>query len=127
MTTHWCHVICLCHTLFPSTFSLQGQTYRIGDCVYLPPGTYSFPVKPRSPRKQKKEGASGAVDEERYPEAYRKTMYVKGSNLDVPKPFQIGKPVHPRVALRQLWLTVCPPTRTHPGDQHQVGWGRSGQ
>ena len=29
-------------------------------------------------------------DEERYPEAYRKSEYVKGSNLDVPKPFQIG-------------------------------------
>ena len=30
------------------------------------------------------------VDEEKYPEIYRKSVYVKGSNLDVPKPFQIG-------------------------------------
>ena len=29
-------------------------------------------------------------DEELYPEYYRKSEYVKGSNMDVPKPFQIG-------------------------------------
>lgn len=80
----------LSHTLLPSSFTLQGEAYRPRDCVYLPPDTYQFPVKPRSPRKQKKEG-TGPVDEVQYPEAYRKSMYVKGSNLDVPRPFQIGE------------------------------------
>ena len=32
------------------------------------------------------------IDEETYPEYYRKTSeYVKGSNDDVPAPFEIGK------------------------------------
>ena len=31
------------------------------------------------------------VDEEVYPEAYRKTEYVKGSNHSCPEPFRIGR------------------------------------
>lgn len=57
--------------------------------MYLPPDTYQFPIRQRSPRKPKREQQE-EEDEERFPEAYRKTVYVKGSNLDVPKAFQIG-------------------------------------
>ena len=31
------------------------------------------------------------VDEELYPEAYRKSEYVKGSNDEVPEPFKIAR------------------------------------
>ena len=34
---------------------------------------------------------SDRKNEEKYPELYRKSEYVKGSNLDVPMPFQIGE------------------------------------
>ena len=39
-----------------SLFSLGHMEYRTGDCVYLPPDTYQFPVKPRPiPKKHRKE------------------------------------------------------------------------
>ena len=30
-------------------------------------------------------------DEEKYPEFYRKTDYIKGSNVEVPQPFRVGR------------------------------------
>jgi len=74
-----------------SSFSLCNVPYRTGDCVYLPPDCYHFPVKPHTTPKKHKKETSTDVDEEKYPEIYRKSVYVKGSNLDVPKPFQIGR------------------------------------
>ena len=59
-------------------------------------------------------------DEDKYPEIYRKTVYVKGSNLDVPKPFQIGT-VCPYWLLSQLVtpLPFPPPQlREDSGDLH---------
>lgn len=47
-------------------------------------------VKPASPvkRSHRKED----VDEDLYPEYYRKSSdYIKGSNLDAPQPFRIGR------------------------------------
>lgn len=67
--------------------------YSLGDSVYLPPDTFKFSVK------QSKKAAVPKVsqrafpdpsDETTYPELYRKSEYIKGSNSDVPKPFQIG-------------------------------------
>ena len=55
------------------------------------------------------------VDEERYPEAYRKSEYVKGSNLDVPKPFQIGtSPSLPSSLSLPLLLSRLPPLSPLP-------------
>eukprot|EP00731_Ephydatia_muelleri_P024749 Em0016g1020a len=73
-----------------NSFSFKNDTYHIGDGVYLPPGTYSFPVKGKpAPSKKQKEMQ---IDEATYPEYYRKmSEYVKGSNLDLPQPFQIGR------------------------------------
>uniref|UniRef100_A0A673C4R3 DNA (cytosine-5)-methyltransferase 1 n=1 Tax=Sphaeramia orbicularis TaxID=375764 RepID=A0A673C4R3_9TELE len=68
----------------------KGQQFRVGNSVYLPPETYNFNVKPASPvkRSHRKED----VDEELYPEYYRKSSdYIKGSNLDAPEPFRIGR------------------------------------
>lgn len=73
-----------------SSFTFKNDTYHIGDGVYLSPDTYSFPVKakPAPPKKQKEV----QVDEAKYTEYYRKmSEYVKGSNMDLPQPFQIGR------------------------------------
>ena len=65
--------------------------------MYLPVDTYKFPAKQDKPDKQDKPVAhkkgqmvSDRKNEEKFPELYRKSEYVKGSNLDVPPPFQIG-------------------------------------
>lgn len=47
-------------------------------------------VKPASP--VKRSHRKDDVDEELYPEYYRKSSdYIKGSNLDAPDPFRIGR------------------------------------
>lgn len=54
----------------------------------------SFPpllpsMKPASPAKRPKKEA---VDEELHPEHYRKySEYIKGSNLDAPDPYRVGR------------------------------------
>uniref|UniRef100_A0A671WZ84 DNA (cytosine-5)-methyltransferase n=1 Tax=Sparus aurata TaxID=8175 RepID=A0A671WZ84_SPAAU len=68
----------------------KGLQFKVGDGVYLPPDSFNFGVKPASPvkRSHRKED----VDEELYPEYYRKSSdYIKGSNLDAPEPFRIGR------------------------------------
>ena len=78
--------------VFYSSFNHRGHTFKIKDGVYLPPDTYTFPVKPEKAVSQKKSGVSSdRKNPDKYPELYRKSEYVKGSNLDVPTPFQIGK------------------------------------
>uniref|UniRef100_A0A7N6AUH6 DNA (cytosine-5)-methyltransferase n=1 Tax=Anabas testudineus TaxID=64144 RepID=A0A7N6AUH6_ANATE len=68
----------------------KGEQFRVGDGVYLPPESFNFSVKPSSPvkRSHRKED----VDEDLYPEYYRKSSdYIKGSNLDAPEPFRVGR------------------------------------
>jgi len=68
----------------------SGIQYKVGDCVFLGPEAFSFNVKPKETKKGFKK--SDKVDEEVYPEYYRKPAeYVKGSNYDVPEPFKIGR------------------------------------
>ena len=75
-----------------SSFTYKGHTFKIKDGVYLPPDTYTFPVKQDKPVSQRKwDTTADRKDPDTYPELYRKSEYVKGSNLDVPTPFQIGK------------------------------------
>ena len=62
--------------------------------MFLPPGSFDFRYKARdSPRKA--EHREKNYDEEMYPELYRKyksaSDYIKGSNLECPKPFEIGE------------------------------------
>lgn len=81
--------------VFYSSFTYKGHTFKIKDGVYLPPDTYPFPTKDDKTVSQRKSGAnSGRKDPDKYPELYRKSEYVKGSNLDVPTPFQIGKLIY---------------------------------
>ncbi len=70
-----------------------GHKYVLGDSVYVPPGTHTFPLLPTKATKTKicKMMWPDPSDEVTYPELYRKSEYVKGSNSDVPKPFQIGQ------------------------------------
>lgn len=76
----------------------HGLTIKTGDALFLEPDTYVL----RGPDGQiiKKEKVDpDAVptnadeteyDEDKYPEKYRKTDLIKGSNNDTPEPFCIG-------------------------------------
>ncbi|XP_054983670.1 DNA (cytosine-5)-methyltransferase 1 isoform X3 [Sorex araneus] len=67
----------------------NGVQYRVGDGVYLLPEAFTFNIKLSSPVKRPRKEA---VDEDLYPEHYRKySDYIKGSNLDAPEPFRIGR------------------------------------
>lgn len=67
----------------------NGVQYRVGDGVYLPPEAFTFNIKLSSPVKRPRKEP---VDEALYPEHYRKySDYIKGSNLDAPEPYRIGR------------------------------------
>nr|6X9I_A Chain A, DNA (cytosine-5)-methyltransferase 1 [Homo sapiens]6X9J_A Chain A, DNA (cytosine-5)-methyltransferase 1 [Homo sapiens]6X9K_A Chain A, DNA (cytosine-5)-methyltransferase 1 [Homo sapiens]7SFC_A Chain A, DNA (cytosine-5)-methyltransferase 1 [Homo sapiens]7SFD_A Chain A, DNA (cytosine-5)-methyltransferase 1 [Homo sapiens]7SFE_A Chain A, DNA (cytosine-5)-methyltransferase 1 [Homo sapiens]7SFF_A Chain A, DNA (cytosine-5)-methyltransferase 1 [Homo sapiens]7SFG_A Chain A, DNA (cytosine-5 len=67
----------------------NGILYRVGDGVYLPPEAFTFNIKLSSPVKRPRKEP---VDEDLYPEHYRKySDYIKGSNLDAPEPYRIGR------------------------------------
>ncbi|NXY12143.1 DNMT1 methyltransferase, partial [Pteruthius melanotis] len=75
--------------MFYAVATKNGVQYRVGDGVYLLPDAFSFSVKPASPAKRPKREA---VDEELHPEHYRKySEYIKGSNLDAPDPYRVGR------------------------------------
>ncbi|NXT02327.1 DNMT1 methyltransferase, partial [Jacana jacana] len=75
--------------MFYTMATKNGVQYRVGDGVYLLPDAFSFSVKPASPAKRPKKEA---VDEELHPEHYRKySEYIKGSNLDAPDPYRVGR------------------------------------
>ena len=76
-----------------SSFEYHEQKYSIGDGVYVPCGTHKFVVRSskHTPSKPSQRDFPDPADEVTYPELYRKSEYIKGSNSDVPTPFQIGK------------------------------------
>ncbi|KAL1781550.1 DNA (cytosine-5)-methyltransferase 1 [Sigmodon hispidus] len=75
--------------LYCSSVTKNGVVYRLGDSVYLPPEAFTFNIKLASPLKRTKKEP---VDETLYPEHYRKySDYIKGSNLDAPEPYRIGR------------------------------------
>ncbi len=76
-----------------TSFTYKGVVYRLGNNVFLPPDTYTFRVKgSKVTKKPSKSGVeSDPSNETKFPELYRKSEYIKGSNTDVPKPFQIGE------------------------------------
>ncbi|XP_027811054.2 DNA (cytosine-5)-methyltransferase 1 isoform X1 [Marmota flaviventris] len=72
-----------------SSATKNGILYRVGDGVYLLPEAFTFNIKLSSPVKRPKKEP---VDEDLYPEHYRKySDYIKGSNLDAPEPYRIGR------------------------------------
>ncbi|KAM5238057.1 DNA (cytosine-5)-methyltransferase 1 [Ctenodactylus gundi] len=72
-----------------SAAAKNGVVYRVGDGVYLPPEAFTFNIRLCSPGKRPRKEP---VDEELYPEHYRKySDYIKGSNLDAPEPYRVGR------------------------------------
>ncbi|XP_047387721.1 DNA (cytosine-5)-methyltransferase 1 isoform X2 [Sciurus carolinensis] len=72
-----------------SSATKNGILYRVGDGVYLLPEAFTFNIKLSSPVKRPRKEP---VDEDLYPEHYRKySDYIKGSNLDAPEPYRIGR------------------------------------
>ncbi|XP_073910199.1 DNA (cytosine-5)-methyltransferase 1 isoform X3 [Castor canadensis] len=75
--------------LFYSSATKNGIVYRLGDGVYLSPEAFTFNIKLSNPGKRPRKEP---VDEDLYPEHYRKySDYIKGSNLDAPEPYRIGR------------------------------------
>ncbi|XP_033204996.2 DNA methyltransferase 1a isoform X1 [Bombus vancouverensis nearcticus] len=67
----------------------KGEDYRVGTTVFLQPKAFNFKYKiiHQDIQKLKQEN----VDEDMYPEFYRKSSdHVKSSNFDTPDPFCIG-------------------------------------
>ncbi|KAM7308501.1 DNA (cytosine-5)-methyltransferase PliMCI-like [Ixodes scapularis] len=66
-------------------------TFSVGECVYLDPDAFQFGLRMAAP-KTGMSSRKGEVNEDIYTEQYRKrTEYVKGSNVNIPEPFRIGK------------------------------------
>ncbi|RUS91723.1 hypothetical protein EGW08_000549 [Elysia chlorotica] len=66
----------------------EGTEYRVGDCCYVNPDVIDFQIKHPKISNTKPTKAS-KLDEDVYPEAYRKGEYVKGSNDKCPEPFRV--------------------------------------
>jgi len=62
---------------------------KLGDTVYLQAGTAKLKIKAKH-REQVTGTGKDDVDENLYPEYYRKRDYVKGNNNDTPDPFQLA-------------------------------------
>ena len=71
--------------------SLHGVDYKVGDCVYLSTDSFEFPTKIPSKKKSVLNCSLDDVDEDVYPEYYRKGGYIKGSNEEVAEPFRIAR------------------------------------
>ncbi len=53
---------------------------------------YVFPFRQKAASPVKRAHRKDDVDENLYPEYYRKSSdYIKGSNLDAPEPFRVGR------------------------------------
>lgn len=73
-----------------SSLRYHGEEIRIGDCAYMNPESFSFTIKIPSAKSNKQE-RNRDLNEDLYPEAYRKGDYIKGSNEEVPEPFRVAK------------------------------------
>ncbi|GFS20276.1 DNA (cytosine-5)-methyltransferase [Elysia marginata] len=66
----------------------EGTEYKVGDCCYVDPEVFDFQIKHPKIVNSRYNKAS-KIDENLYPEAYRKSEYVKGSNDKCPEPFRV--------------------------------------
>nr|XP_034189663.1 DNA (cytosine-5)-methyltransferase PliMCI-like [Osmia lignaria] len=102
----------------------KGEEFTVGSSVFLMPGAikYKYTSISHISTKPKK----GQVDEDMYPEYYRKSSdHVKGSNYDTPEPFHIGyinaiyaKTNSKLVAASDIWIKINKmyrPENTHKG------------
>lgn len=65
----------------------KGETFSVGDSVYLLPEACDFDALQAEEKAQTKSKKKFDCDE--YPELYRKTKHIKGSNENVPEPFRV--------------------------------------
>ncbi|KOX77963.1 DNA (cytosine-5)-methyltransferase PliMCI [Melipona quadrifasciata] len=102
----------------------KDEEFRVGSTVFLMPAAikYKFTSTYHLSPKVKK----GKVDEDMYPEYYRKSSdHVKGSNYDTPEPFHIGyinsiyaTTNNKLVASSDIWIKINKmyrPENTHKG------------
>ncbi|XP_076281112.1 DNA (cytosine-5)-methyltransferase PliMCI [Lasioglossum baleicum] len=107
-----------------SVVKYKGEEFRVGSAVFLLPTAlkYKYTSTYHISSKTKK----GKVDEDMYPEYYRKSSeHVKGSNYDTPEPFHIGyinsiyaKTNSKLVASSDIWIKINKiyrPENTHKG------------
>jgi DNA (cytosine-5)-methyltransferase 1 len=80
----------LSSTLKYKNLIYKNHTYFVGDCALLSSNAFNLPHFDYEDLKQSE--SDEQYDESLYPERYRKsfTDYVKGSNNDSPKPYNIG-------------------------------------
>ncbi|KAF2360331.1 S-adenosyl-L-methionine-dependent methyltransferase [Trinorchestia longiramus] len=76
------------------------QKFRIGDFVLVDPSAFDFKVKLRSPAVRDQRMHLEHVDEELYPEHYRLTHKIKGSNSDTSEPFRVAQILALRVVTK---------------------------
>ncbi|XP_076172771.1 DNA (cytosine-5)-methyltransferase PliMCI [Ptiloglossa arizonensis] len=102
----------------------KGEEFKVGSTVFLSPGAIKF--KYTSTYHTISKTKKGKVDEDMYPEYYRKSSdHVKGSNYDTPEPFHIGyiKAIYATtnnklVASSDVWIKINKmyrPENTHKG------------
>ncbi|KAL2747796.1 DNA (cytosine-5)-methyltransferase PliMCI isoform X1 [Vespula maculifrons] len=102
----------------------KGEEFRVGSAVFLSPSAIKFKYTATSHTISKPK--KGKVDEDMYPEYYRKSSeHVKGSNYDTPEPFHIGyintiyvTTTNKLVASSDIWIKVNKlyrPENTHKG------------
>ncbi|KAG7199233.1 hypothetical protein KM043_018102 [Ampulex compressa] len=102
----------------------KGEDFRVGSSVFIAPAAikYKYTSTYHIAAKIKK----GKVDEDMYPEYYRKSSdHVKGSNYDTPEPFHIGyinsiyaTTDNKLVASSDIWIKINKmyrPENTHKG------------
>lgn len=126
-----------------SMVKYKGEEFRVGSTVFLMPAAikYKFTSTYHISPKVKK----GKVDEDMYPEYYRKSSdHVKGSNYDTPEPFHIGyinsiyaTTNNKLVASSDIWIKINKlyrPENTHKGltlmqqvDLNMVYWSEEGK
>ena len=76
--------------VYYNSLNYHGEELKVGDSAYFDPDSFSFIIKSPPVRTTKQE-SNKTIDEDMYPEYYRKGDYIKGSNEEVPEPFKIGK------------------------------------
>jgi len=77
--------------VFFKTVCRDNVTYSLGDSVYLPVDAYGFGSKAAAKQKKLLPRPLEEVDEDEYPEYYRKSGHVKGSNEEVAEPFRVAR------------------------------------
>ncbi|XP_063841265.1 LOW QUALITY PROTEIN: DNA (cytosine-5)-methyltransferase PliMCI-like [Scylla paramamosain] len=73
-----------------ASVTYMEDDFAVGDCVFVNPDAFQFQIK-SAPVPEKEERMKN-VDEEMYPEYYRKSSdHIKGSNEMTPEPFRIAR------------------------------------